>query len=203
MIALAIAGAAVSLACSKTSTSLTAPTADKCQVSVSNAPSSFAASGGQGSVTIATSRDCTWSIKSDANWVSIGGEAGGQGEASIPYTVAPNPVPSSRTGAIVVGSQSVAVSQAAAACVFSLSRPGEGVAAGGGPLTRRHHDDQRMRLERGERRRAAIVVSSGQSGNASGTVGLAVAANSGGSRVGQVNIAGQNYTVTQAAAAPP
>ena len=42
--------AAVVAACSSTQTSLNAPTADKCQVSVSNAPSAFAATGGQGSI---------------------------------------------------------------------------------------------------------------------------------------------------------
>jgi hypothetical protein len=47
-----------------------------------------------------------------------------------------------------------------------------------------------------------IRVTSGQSGNASGTVGLAVAANAGDARVGHVNVAGQIYTVNQGAAAP-
>jgi hypothetical protein len=47
-----------------------------------------------------------------------------------------------------------------------------------------------------------IVVAPGQSGSASGTVGLAVAANSGAVRVAAVTIAGQTFTVTQAAAPP-
>jgi len=202
VIALGLAGAAASLACSKTTTSLTAPTADKCQVSVSNAPASFSASGGQGSLTIATARDCTWSIKTETSWVSIASDPGGQGEASIPYTVAPNPVPSSRAGAIVVGAQSVAITQAAAPCVFRLSRTGDGIAAAGGRLA------VDVTTISGCNWNATsgsdwIVVSSGQSGNASGTVEVAVAPNTGASRVGDVKIAGQNYTVTQAAAPPP
>src|SRR6185436_6983544 len=133
-LALAVAGAGSFLACSKTTTSLTAPTADKCQVSASSAPSSFAAAGGQGSLTIATERDCTWSIKTEASWVSIT-PSGGQGEASIPYTVAPNPVPAARSGAIVVGASSVSVSQAPAPCVFTLNRPRDSIAAVGGRLS--------------------------------------------------------------------
>jgi hypothetical protein len=171
-------------------------------VSVTGAPTSFSSSGGQGSVTIAAGRDCTWSIKTDANWVSIDADPGGQGEASIQYTVAPNPVPSSRAGTINVDTQSVAISQAAAPCVFTLSRAGDGMSAGGGRLA------VDVTTISGCSWNATsgsnwIVVSSGQSGNASGTVGLAVAANEGASRVGQVKIAGLNYTVTQAAAAPP
>jgi len=204
VIALAIASG-LSLACSKTTTSLTAPTAntgDKCQVSVGGAPTSFSSSGGRGSLTIATSRDCTWSVKTDASWVSIAADSGGQGEGSVPYTVAANPVPSSRAGTITVGTQSVAISQAAAPCVFTLNRAGEAIAAAGGRVA------VDITTISGCSWNATsgsswIVVSSGQSGNGSGTVGLAVATNTGPSRVGEVNIAGQRYTVTQATALPP
>jgi all-beta uncharacterized protein len=199
--ALALAGAAAFLACSKTTTSLTAPTADKCQVSVSSAPSSFAATGGQGSLTIATERDCTWSIKTEASWLSIGATSGGQGEASIPYTVAPNPVPAPRSGAIVVGASSVSVSQAAAPCNFTLSRIADTIASAGGNLS------VSVATIGGCAWAAAstaswITVSSGSTGNGGGTVGLAVAANTGAVRSGQATIAGHPYTVTQSAAPP-
>ena len=65
--------------CSSTQTSLSAPTADKCQVSVSSAPSAFTATGGPGSLTITTARDCTWSISTEASWVSITGDRGRTG----------------------------------------------------------------------------------------------------------------------------
>jgi hypothetical protein len=48
-----------------------------------------------------------------------------------------------------------------------------------------------------------LVVSSGQSGNASGTVGVSVSANTGAARVGHVIVGGQTYTVTQDGAPPP
>jgi hypothetical protein len=196
------AGVGLASACSKTTTSVTAPSADKCQVSATNTPSSFAASGGQGSLTIATSRDCTWSVTSDANWVSIAGDKSGQGEASIPYTVAPNPVPSARAGAIVVGSQSIAVSQAAAACTFTLSRAGDAIGATGGRLA----VDVATLNGCGWAATSPvswIVVGPGQTGSASGTVGLSVAANSAAARAAAVTVAGHTYTVTQAAAPVP
>src|SRR3954470_15058842 len=203
-IALASAGVFLAGACSKTTTSLTAPTSDKCQVGVSSVPSAFTANGGQGSLSIATSRDCTWSIATEANWVSITGERSGQGEASIPYTVAPNPVPTARTGAIAVGSQTVAVTQAPAPCVFSLSRAGDAVSADGGTLS------VTVTTLTGCSWTATspvdwIVVASGRSGNTTGTVGLTIAANAGAARVAAVTAGGHNYTVTQAAraAAPP
>ena len=200
--ALGLSGAAALLACSKTTTSLTAPTVDKCQVSVSSVPLSFAATGGQGSLAIATARDCTWSIKTEAPWLSLGGEAAGQGEAAIPYTVAPNPVPSARNGAIVVGAASVSVSQAAAPCNFTLSRAGDTIASAGGNVS------VSVATLNGCTWSAAsaaswIAVSSGSTGNGGGTVGLAVAQNPGAGRSGQVRIAEQLFTITQAAAPPP
>src|SRR4051812_40541961 len=119
-------------ACSSTQTSINAPTSDKCQVAASSSPSAFAASGGSGSLAITTARDCTWSISTQAAWISLVGNNDGQGEASIPYTVAPNPAPSARSATVVVGSQTLAVNQAAAPCQYSLSRSADTVGFAGG-----------------------------------------------------------------------
>jgi hypothetical protein len=118
----AFALACLAAGCSSTQTSLNAPTADKCQVGVTSAPSAFTATGGQGSLTITTARDCTWSISTEASWVSITGDRGGQGEASVPYAIAPNPAPTPRAATVAVGSQSVTLNQAPAPCLFALSR---------------------------------------------------------------------------------
>ena len=193
--------ACLSAACSSTQTSINAPTADKCQVSASSSPSAFAAGGGQGSLAITTARECTWSITTDASWVSIAGERGGQGEASIPYAVAPNPVPAPRSAVVVVGSQSVALTQAAAPCTYALSRSGDVIGYGGGRLA----VDVATLNGCGWTAvsdAAWISVASGPNGNGSAAVGLAVAANAGAARVGRVNVAGQIYTVSQDGAPP-
>ena len=202
----AVAGACTAASCSQTETSITAPSdsGSRCQVTATPTPPSFPPPGGQGSVTIATTRDCTWSIATNAAWVSIAGERTGQGDATVAFNVAANPAPSPRSAAITVAGQSVAVSQQAAPCVFSLSRPNDTIAAEGG------------RLAVGVTTLAGchwtvasaanwIAIASGSSGDASGTVGLSVAANGGAARAGQVNVAGQSYTVNQNAAvvAPP
>lgn len=196
--------AAGTAACSSTQTSLNAPTSDKCAVTASSSPTAFTAAGGQGTVAVATARDCTWSISSDAPWVSIGGSHGGQGEASVPYTVAPNPVPTTRSAALVIGSQTVALSQAAAPCLFSLSRRGDAVGYTGGRLS---FDVTTLTgcSWNAVSDASWLSIASGQSGTASGTVTLTAAANTGLSRVAHVNVAGQIYTAAQDAApiAPP
>jgi hypothetical protein len=196
-------GAAVLLsACHSATTSVIGPSSDKCQVGVSNSAASFGADGGPGSITISTTRDCTWSVEADASWVSIAGAKSGQGDASVAYAVAPNPVPVPRSGSIAVGSEKIQLSQAGAPCRFDLSRTRDSIGSAGGPLTL------------GVTTMAGCVwsatsdavwvgVVSGQTGNASGTVGLSVAPNAGATRVGIVNIGGQTYTVTQDAAPPP
>ena len=196
------AGAFLYAACSKTETSLTAPSSDRCQVNVSSAPSTFGATGGPGTVTIATARDCTWSITTDVNWVAISGERAGQGEATVSYNVAPNPVPAARSAAIVVGSESMTVIQAAAACVFTLSRTADSIAAAGGRLAVDVATliGCRWTASSGD---AWIAVTNGQSGDAAGTVGLSIAVNAGAARLGRVNVAGQNYTVNQDAVPAP
>ena len=200
--AIATACAVSASACTKTETSITAPSdaADRCDATVTSSPSSFPSPGGKGSLTISTARDCTWSVASNASWVVLGG-ASGQGDGTIPYTVAANPVPSPRSAAIAIGAKSVAVSQQAAPCIFSLSRTNDTIGETGGKLS------VAVTTLTGCRWSAAsgagwISIGSGQSGDANGTVGLTVAANDGAARVGQVNIAGQTYTVSQAAATP-
>jgi hypothetical protein len=203
--ALAAAAVASAGACSQTETSITGPSAsgDRCQVAATSAPPMFPPPGGQGAVTITTTRDCTWSIATDAAWVAIGGSRTGQGDATVVFTVSANPAPASRSAAILVAGQSVAVSQQAAPCVFSLSRTGDTVGADGGRLA------VGVTTLNGCRWTSAtaagwIAISSGSSGDGTGTVGLSIAANAGAARVGQVNVAGQTYTVGQnAAAAPP
>jgi hypothetical protein len=198
--------AALAAACSSTQTSLSGPTAaDKCQVSVSSSPSSFTATGGQGSLNINTARDCTWSITTAAGWVSIAGTREGQGEASVSYEVAPNPAPAARSATLVVGTQAVALNQAAAACTFALSRPGDVIGSAGGALT------FVLTTISGCAWNAVsdagwLSITAGQSGAASATVALLVEANGGDARAAHVNIGGQTYTVNQSAApsaAPP
>ena len=190
----------VTLACSSVQTSVTGPAdASKCTLGVTSSPSSFTSDGGSGRLNIATNRECAWAISTDASWVAISGESNGHGEASVPYSVAANPAPSVRAGAVTVGSATVQVSQAAAPCRFVLSRPGDSIGAAGGPLS------VGMSVLSGCSWNASsavgwVVTTSGQSGNGNGTVALSVAVNTGALRIGTVNVADQTYTITQSAA---
>jgi hypothetical protein len=195
----------ISAQCSKTSTSITTPTATKCEVGVTGAPAApFPPNGGSGSISITATRDCTWSVSAESTWVTPGTTTG-QGAATVSFTVAPNPVPSPRSGALLVSSQRVPLSQAAAPCHFDLSRTYDTIGSGGGRLL---VDVATLTgcTWTAVSTTSWIAIQSGQSGNGNGTVGLTVSANSDVERSGQVTIAGQSYTVAQSAlnaARPP
>ena len=188
-------------ACASAQTSLTAPTHSKCSLGVTSVPVSFPSVGGAGTLSITTSRECPWSITTDESWISISGDASGQGSASVPYAVAENPAPLARSGAVDVGAVTIQLNQAAPPCRFSLTRLGDPIEPAGGRL------EVGVSTLNGCGWTATsgvgwITVVSGQEGKGSGTVALSVASNGGAARVATVNIADQTYTVTQEAARP-
>jgi len=197
--------AAIVAACSQTSTSVSAPSASKCAVAVTNAPSApFPSTGGNGTLGVSTTRDCTWTVSADSSWVSIA-TTSGQGDGSVQFSVSANLVPSPRSAALIVSSQRVPVNQAAAPCRFDLSRSSDSIDASGGRLS------TNVATVAGCAWSAAsnagwIAIESGTSGNGNGAVVLNVGGNAGPDRVGQVTIAGQTYTVSQSSpgsAGPP
>jgi hypothetical protein len=188
-------------ACSSSSTSnAAAPTAARCALSLSGTPPIVDSSGGSGTVTLALNRECAWSAKPDVDWIAVS-PASGQGDAQVSFSVASNPQPVERKGAIAINEQRLEVTQRAA-CAFTVSPlPGSVVAEGArlsvtvttAPGCAWHAVSQVP----------WIVVSSGASGAGPGTVVLEVRANAGAARTGEVLIAGVRLTVAQAAVDAP
>src|SRR5688500_2957805 len=81
----------------------------------------LAAAGGAGTVAIAASRDCTWAASNAPSWITITSATNGQGEGTFTYRVSSNPDPVTRRGTIDVNSISVAVSQEAAPCRYTVT----------------------------------------------------------------------------------
>src|SRR5262245_10011351 len=188
--------------CTSSSTSLTSPTTDKCQITAASVPSSYPSSGGEGALTIGAPRDCSWSVTLDAAWVSLVGAANGQGEASVAYRVAANPTAAMRSTAIAVGDARAQLSQVGAPCRFSLDRDNARLSAAGGA--------ERVEVTvvdgcawTASSNLSWVTVSSGQSGSGRGAVGLSVRENTSTARIGTVSIAGLSYTVAQDGAGEP
>jgi hypothetical protein len=177
------------------SISVVAPSSSKCAISVTNSLPSVPAAGGTGNLTVATNRECAWSARADAPWISLA-SAEGQGPAAVSYTVAANASTAPRQGSVVVGEQRVVVTQEAAPCRFEVS-----------PSTRDVHGA-------GEQISFALTTSDGcawtarsdadwirvaqqATGQGSASILFEVAPNPGAIRTGTVTIAGQVARVRQ------
>ncbi len=185
--------------CGSTSSTLLGPSDGRCSVSLSPTTSPLGSAGGSGSIVVTASRECSWSVKSEADWITITSALNGQGEGRVDYAAASNPTPEVRRGGVVVGERRTEVIQSGAPCEFTLTPASGSFGSGGGSAavtvttlagctwTATSHDSW-------------ITVTSGSSGLGGGAVQLLVAANTGPPRAGTVSMAGRLFTVTQAAA---
>jgi hypothetical protein len=198
------ASALLLVACnSSSSVNVAGPSSTRCALNATVDPPSVPAAGAEGSITITTNRDCTWSAKSAVEWISLASPAQGQGDGAIHFAIAQNPAVSTRLGDIAINDQHVAVSQMAAACVFTLGSSSRTVGAAGEagqvPVSAQPGCAWNTVSEA-----PWIVITSGASGNGAGTVGFAVERNAGASpRSGLLMIAGQRFALQQAAASGP
>jgi hypothetical protein len=70
----------------------------------------FGPDGGTGSVNVTTGPNCAWSASSNANWLFVG-PAGGVGNGSVGYGVAPNNSEFDRAGTLTIAGQTFTVKQ--------------------------------------------------------------------------------------------
>jgi hypothetical protein len=199
---LSLAGVLLVPGCgSSSSTSVTAPTQlEKCAVTASHSSAQFPAAGGSGTITVSGERECGWTLASEAPWI-VPGQTTGQGDAVVPFTVAPNGTPAARRGAVSVDATRLEVAQDGAACRFTVdperldvgpasSSARFSVTAMRGCEWSATAAEPWIRIERG-------------SGNGDGTVELSVSANSGAARTATIGVAGRAVVVAQRAAVAP
>jgi hypothetical protein len=195
--------ALLTLSCTSTSIGVTAPTAVKCQVSVENSLSTNVPSAGAaGTLELTTNRDCTWSVTSSAAWTQLGGEASGQGSATVSYKVLANPDAIVRRATIEVNNTQVALTQDGAPCRFTVAPANAAVPAGGGSVTV-NVDTLNGCAWSAISDSPWLTMASTASGTTSGVFTLRAAANPGTERVGTIRVAGQSVVVTEAGTVVP
>ena len=156
-------------------------------------------------VSVVTEAGCAWIATSNADWITINSDSSGTGNGTVVYSVAANTSGSARTGTLTIAGHTFTVSQAAGApgCASTISPTSRNHGAGAEAGT------VSVVTQAGCAWTAAsnvswIGITSGSSGTGSGTVLYAVAANAGTSaRSGTLTIAGQTFTVSQAAVGGP
>ena len=196
MLGLAIAGCGAS-----TSTSVS-PTSTKCAFDTTAPSTPLDSAGGPATIGVATTPDCSWTASSASDWISGISPASGRGPATVSFTVAANPDPAMREGALVVEGRRVAVQQQPR-CRVTVIPQSIPVSASG-------RDDTIAVQAAATCDWAAIsnvswIQLTSASGKGDGVVRYRVDANVGAERTGTVTIAGQSVALTQSApgTAPP
>jgi len=179
------------------------PPPPPCTYTINPPSANVAEAGGPAAATVTTAAHCAWTAASNAPWITVTSGASGTGNGSVAYTVAGNSG-GARQGALIIAEQTLTIAQAAVtpACSYTINPGSANVAAGAaaGPSVT-------VTTTAGCSWTATsnaqfLTVTSGASGNGSGTVGYNVAANSGSARNGTLTIAGHTFTVSQAAPTP-
>ena len=178
-----------------TSSVTTGPSPAKCQLTVAQ-PSNIVADGGTGAIAVTAQPECAWTVSGQPSWISDVSPTAGQGNGSVAFRAAPNPVPSMREGEIVVNDTHVRVMQEAAPCRFAITPNNQTVNST--PGTANVEVATLNGCTWSAKSNASwITITSGAQGNGNGSVVLSIAANSGGVRTGTVTIANVTHTITQ------
>jgi subtilase family serine protease len=145
----------------------------------------------------ASAATCAWTAASDSDWLVITSGPSGTGSQTVVLSITANPSSAPRTGMLTIAGLAFPVTQAGAACTYSLSASMLRSGAGGllGSVS--------VSAPIGCAWTAAspvswMIITAGASGSGSGIVTFTVAANSSGTRSATLTIAGSTVTVTEA-----
>ena len=181
-----------------------ASTGGSCSFAVAPASASFGQLGGSTSTAVTTTAGCTWTAASNDSWISVTSGSSGNGSGSVSFAAAAN-LGAARSGSLTVAGRTVTVSQAALVslptCSYGIS-PGQLSAGASGASGNTVAVTTTAGCAWTASSNASwLTIASGGNGNGNGTVVFGVDANSGIARVGTLTIAGQTFTVNQAAGA--
>ena len=193
----------VSQAAASAPTPPTPPAPPACAYTIAPTSQSVPSTAGTGTVSVTTTAACAWTAVSNAPWLTVTSGAAGTGNGPVGFSIAAN-TGAARTGTLTIATQTFSVTQAAfvAPCSYSISPTTQDVDANASTAA------VAVTTTTGCAWTAAsgvpwITVTSGASGTGNGSVGLSIAANTGAARSGTVTIAGQTFTVNQAAFVAP
>src|SRR4026209_1157583 len=82
-----------------------------CSIAIAPGSLAFGSDGGNGSVTVTTPANCTWTATTGASWSTVPAGANASGPGTLAYTVGANASTEVRSGKVTIGDQSHAVTQ--------------------------------------------------------------------------------------------
>jgi hypothetical protein len=175
---------------------ITVNQAGSCSYSLSPTTQNVPGTGGPFTAAVTTLAGCNWTTNGNASWITVTSGTG-TGSGTVAYTVAANSATTARTGTLLIGSQTLTVSQASS-CVFTLSPTSHSTSSAATTLTTTVTVNNSACNWNVVSNASWITVSGLPSRTGSGTVSFSVTANTAaGSRTGTLTMAGQTVTVIQ------
>jgi hypothetical protein len=165
-----------------------------CQFKLSSTHEAVDGSGGQRTVQVQTTSQCTWAASAGVPWITIAGGRNGTGNGNVVFEVAPTTGPS-RAGTLSIAGQSVQVTQGIG-CTYATGVASLSLTAAGGsgevpvqtaaacPWVAESHAGW-------------ITIASGSNGSGPGVVRVLVPPTEGPPRTGTITVAGVAVTITQ------
>jgi len=158
------------------------------------------AKGGSKTVKVkAQGTDCAWTAVSNDSFITITSGSSGTGSGMVRYSVPGNTNTAPLTGTMTIAGQTFTVNQARGGCKLTLSPKSAKYKAAGGSKTVKVKANLSDCAWTAVSNDSFITITAGSSGTGNGTVSYTVAPNTT-ARTGTMTIAGETYSVTQAAA---
>ena len=173
-------------------------TGQACTFAISPVSTSVPAAAASSNVSVDTTAGCSWTASSSASWLSITSGGSGSGDGTVAFNIGANPDLAPRTGTMTIGGQTFTVNQAGVVCTPTIAPVSASVGSTGaqGTVSLTLPAACSWTASSGA---SWITISGAASGTGSGSVGYSVAANtSTSSRSGNLTIAGQTFSVSQA-----
>ena len=168
-----------------------------CTYTVSATGTNFGPTGASGSVNVTTLVGCTWTVENTNSWITIGSALSNTNTGVVTFSVASNGTALSRSGVLTIAGQAYAVTQAGAACTYTLSATSTnfGPAAANGTVNVTTLVGCTWTVDNTN---GWITIDSPLSNTNSGVITFSVASNGTAlSRSGVLSVAGQVFTITQ------
>ena len=124
----------VTFSCNDSSPTAPTPPGGGCTFQLAPSTQTLESQGGGVTVGVTTGAQCSWTARSEADWMTITSGGSGTGPGTVSLTAGSNPAAATREGAVTVAGQSVRFTQRARStdCTFTVSSPSQRFGPDGG-----------------------------------------------------------------------
>lgn len=166
-----------------------------CQFTLTPGAASVGSGSGSGTITLATQSYCSWTVSSNAPWLTLSAPTSGTGNATLSYQFASNSNSPARNATITIGDKAFVVQQSSG-CSYTFAPATASIGAAGGTASIAVTTTAACPWTT-TTSTPWITLTSGSVGSGNGTIGYTVAPNDGPSRDGVITINGLAYSVHQ------